>query len=1027
MANKTTNTSSKKTRTAAYIILGAVAILTLLMLIRVTREGLIGLFGWAICAYLPAALIAGILLLAGKRPSVQPARAAVYALLFVFAVCTLHVLLAKDLIESESSYVLGSFRGYSTVGGLVFGIITVPVILLVKSYAFASVIFFLLTAGFGLWALYPLIAKFGTDKKRERDASDQPAARASRNPLPRENGLHVEELPPANPDYGFDRRVYPPSQPVSREDEDFSILDSAGFRLNRSQSADILFGNKPTPKKSEQDARFSVLENLDSSPEMNRFYTNQGRTSIYNENLQKKFGEQTPEEDYQSRYGDMKVYTASNPAPSPEPRKQPDFGYGSDYGNGHSVTPSSVPPVRADAYTQSSLYQIPAEQTSPRPQSTPAPEQSIPSYFADPAQITRVARSTPPEETPASKLFDAPVAPRREEPAPTPKPTIKDRLSYINTPLDVSEYATLDIMRPVAESVPPTEPEAERQPEENVRAFEPEISPDAPILEPARPVAAEVRREVPKPAPKPQPVAPKPQAVQPAAEVAEEPVSQPAPKKPYKPRKFNFPPIEMLKEYPAAGGDFPPDFNIFKERIDAALEEFNIPAKIITAKRGPAFTRYELELGARCNVRKVLSVEENLKMRLKVKSIRILAPIEGEDAFGIEIPNESRDTVGLRSIIGSAAFQAAKQKVSICFGKNLEGQPYVEDIASMPHLLVAGATGTGKSVFLNCLITSILYKYSPEDVRMILIDPKRVEMAVYRNLPNLLIKETIKEPGQAVNVLRWLCQEMDRRYTFFEQFGCNNIDQYNDEIRDKNTEPKMPRIVLIIDEMADLMIKGKGQVEEYVVRIAQLARAAGIHLVLATQRPTVDVITGIIKSNILARVAFTVKSNLDSRTILDDGGAEKLLGMGDMLYVCKGNPVRIQGAFVSNGEIRAICDYIRENNEGEFDDEIVKAITAEEPKPEPSEDRSTSLAQERENDFEATLKRVLKTFVREKRASVSSAQAKHNIGYIKAKKIVEACAERGYISSEDNGSKPREVLITMDDFNSIYSDDEDNV
>jgi len=452
------------------------------------------------------------------------------------------------------------------------------------------------------------------------------------------------------------------------------------------------------------------------------------------------------------------------------------------------------------------------------------------------------------------------------------------------------------------------------------------------------------------------------------------------------------------------------------------MEEFSIPATVTGAQRGPTFTRYELSLGLGCNIRKVANLQENLTMRLEVQSIRILAPIAGKNAFGIEIPNKERDTVGLRSILASEKFMLAEKGIHVALGKTLEGEPFVADLASMPHLLVAGATGTGKSVFINQLLISILYKYSPEDVRLILIDPKKVELSVYQNLPNMLIRETVKEAQHAINMLNWLTKEMDQRYDFLSKTGAVDIDHYNNSIRDKNTEPKMFRIVLVVDEMSDLMMKGRNQVEEPIVRIAQLGRACGIHLILATQRPTVNVITGLIKGNILARVAFSVKTAMDSRIILDEVGAESLLGKGDLIYSFKDLFLRMQGALVEPDDIRKICNFIRVNNEASFNEELASQIKAEPRTPQDEPEEKISASQEREQDFELLLRKILKGFILEKKASVSMAQAKYSVGYIRAKKLIDAMTDRGFISKED-GAKPREVLITMEEYEQMFGEE----
>ena len=651
-----------------------------------------------------------------------------------------------------------------------------------------------------------------------------------------------------------------------------------------------------------------------------------------------------------------------------------------------------------------------------------------------PATPAPVARTTQYPQYDAAATQPA----AREERGSRPAMDRNAMLEYLNKPLTAEEYAGMDITRPVKgdEIYPDDAGAADYEPEP-----EPEVKP-APVA--VKPAPAERAggsfADVPKAPPVAEPRAPREKKpvyqseamrkekapelpVGGASGVEQSGLFPDAPKKPYVPKPYKAPGYELLRDYGNAGEDFPPDYQAVKEKIDITMQEFNVPAEVVTAKRGPTFTMYYLKLGPGYKINKVTALKENLKMRLRVKNLRIQAPIEGEDAFGIELPNAKRDTVGLKSILCTKEFNESDKGVRVALGKTFDGKPYVADLAKMPHLLVAGATGTGKSVFLNAVIVSILYKYSPEDVRMIMIDPKRVEMSVYRGLPNLLIKETVKESRHAVNVLKWLTEEMDRRYAFFEQIGCSNIDQYNDLYRDKSKEPKMQRIVLIIDEMADLMIKSKNNsVEENIVRIAQLARACGIHMIIATQRPTVQVITGLIKSNILHRVAFTVKSNTDSRVIMDDGGAEELLGMGDMLYSFPANLVRLQGAMIDIAEIKAVCDYIRANNECYFDDEIMKAITYEPPAPEP--EVKVSAQEERDADFEQLLRVILKSFILSGRASVSSAQASHHVGYIKARKLVDAMAERGFLSQGD-GAKPRDIMITMDQYYEIFGKDAD--
>lgn len=376
---------------------------------------------------------------------------------------------------------------------------------------------------------------------------------------------------------------------------------------------------------------------------------------------------------------------------------------------------------------------------------------------------------------------------------------------------------------------------------------------------------------------------------------------------------YKAPPISLLSTYDDQLESAPDDFQVMKEKIDQVMAEFDVPAVVTAHQRGPTFTRYELNLGEGYKVNKISQLIDNFKMRLEVKSIRLLMPIGGKNAFGLEIPNQQRLTIGLRSIIESDRFAKETDGLDLCFGLTNEGEKYIADLIKMPHMLVAGATGTGKSIFLKSLLAGLLFKYSPEELRFILIDPKRVELNLFRNLPHMLLSDTIKEYEEALTVLKTLVIEMDRRYKMLEDAGCTNIAEYNQMNQDK----KLYRIILVVDEMADLMIQSKNsaEVENYIIRLAQLARAAGIHMILATQRPVVEFITGSIKSNIVSRVAFKVQSGRESSIVLDETGAEELLGMGDMLFSSADQGlIRMQGAYISSKEIKDICTYVIENN-----------------------------------------------------------------------------------------------------------------
>ncbi|MDE6357654.1 MAG: DNA translocase FtsK, partial [Eubacteriales bacterium] len=356
------------------------------------------------------------------------------------------------------------------------------------------------------------------------------------------------------------------------------------------------------------------------------------------------------------------------------------------------------------------------------------------------------------------------------------------------------------------------------------------------------------------------------------------------------------------------------------------LKSFNVNAQVINISKGPSVTRYELSIEDGIKVSKILGLSDNLALSLAASSIRVEAPIPGKSAVGIEIPNKEVTNVYLSEVICSEKFQKFPSKVSFGIGKDITGNVIVTDIAKMPHMLIAGSTGSGKSVCINTLITSILYKASPEEVRLMMIDPKVVELSVYNGIPHLLTP-VVTEPEKASGVLNWAVSEMMERYNLFAQTGTRNLIGYN-ELKEENGEEKLPQIVIIIDELADLMMVAAKEVEASICRLAQLARAAGIHLIIATQRPSVDVITGLIKANVPSRIAFAVSSGTDSRTVIDSVGAEKLLGKGDMLFksVDMNKPLRIQGAFISDKEVESIVKFIKENSQTNYDESIINKI-----------------------------------------------------------------------------------------------------
>ena len=480
---------------------------------------------------------------------------------------------------------------------------------------------------------------------------------------------------------------------------------------------------------------------------------------------------------------------------------------------------------------------------------------------------------------------------------------------------------------------------------------------------------------------------------------------------------YEFPPASLLNESKKSGKDYTnKELKEIAIKLQKTLESFGVDARVTNVTRGPTVTRYELQPSVGVKVSKILRLSDDLALNLAAKSIRIEAPIPGKSAVGIEVPNKNTDTVSLREIIESDEFVDAKSKVSFCLGKSIEGEACVADIAKMPHMLIAGSTGSGKSVCINSIIMSILYKAKPSEVKLILVDPKVVELSVYNGIPHLLIP-VVTDPKKAAGALNWAVQEMENRYQLFATKGVRDIRGYNELLQNEGEEGVLPQIVIVIDELADLMMVASNEVEDAICRIAQKARAAGMHLIIATQRPSVDVITGIIKANVPSRIAFTVSSQIDSRTILDMAGAEKLLGRGDMLYypVGEAKPIRIQGSFVSDSEIEQVIDYIKENNEVRYNENIIESL---------EKANAPQTAPDDSDDCDEFLMDAIELAINMGQISASMVQRKFKVGYARAGRIVDQMEERGIISGHQ-GSKPRQVLISKEEWEEMQEQGEE--
>lgn len=484
-----------------------------------------------------------------------------------------------------------------------------------------------------------------------------------------------------------------------------------------------------------------------------------------------------------------------------------------------------------------------------------------------------------------------------------------------------------------------------------------------------------------------------------------------------KPKKaYKFPPISLLKRGDKNSGESDASLRETAMKLQQTLQNFGVNVTVTNVSCGPAVTRYELQPEMGVKVSRIVGLADDIKLNLAATDIRIEAPIPGKAAVGIEVPNKENAAVMLRDLLETAEFKNSKSKISFAAGKDIAGKVVVTDIAKMPHLLIAGATGSGKSVCINTLIMSILYKATPEEVKLIMIDPKVVELSVYNGIPHLMIP-VVTDPKKAAGALNWAVAEMERRYRAFAEHNVRDMKGYNAKIASEpeinGEKPKtMSQIVIIVDELADLMMVASGEVEEAICRLAQLARAAGIHLVVATQRPSVNVITGLIKANMPSRIAFAVSSGVDSRTIIDMNGAEKLLGKGDMLFYPQGypKPARVQGSFVTDSEVQSVVEYLKSHNEdADYDEEAVNHVNTTEI------GAVTAAASDDGNDRDLYFVDAGRLIIDKEKASIGMLQRTFKIGFNRAARIMDQLCEAGVVGGEE-GTKPRKVLMSAEEF-----------
>ncbi len=650
-------------------------------------------------------------------------------------------------------------------------------------------------------------------------------------------------------------------------------------------------------------------------------------------------------------------------------------------------------------------------------------------------------RSAPPPEKKKS-FFD------RKPRVPSPDQLLAGHLGRGQTQSDLHpepEHTQPADMEPMDEPIPVTPEELTLEPEDEPAFLsQPIYAPQDPAPAP-QPEPEPVFAPVSQPAPAAAAAPPRPLSVQPSPHVPEPSAPLPVPEEPETVSTgevaqqaaqvaqdiqgnmgqtippYQYPPLSLLTEGPAEmGGQAMAELNANRQRLTDTIHSFGIDANIVNVTRGPSVTRYELELDQGVRLNKLTNLADDIALSLGATGVRI-APIPDQISMvGIEVPNKAVTPVNIHSVIGSKAFTDSASKVSFAVGKDIGGNPIVGNIAKMPHLLIAGTTGSGKSVCTNSIITSLLYKATPEEVRLIMVDPKMVELGIYNGIPHLLIP-VVTDPKKAAGALQWAVTEMMKRYRTFSEVGVRKLEEYNALAARTEGMEKMPYIVVLIDELADLMLVAAKEVEESICRVAQMGRAAGMHLIIATQRPSADVITGLMKANIPSRIAFAVASSLESRIILDITGAEKLVGRGDMLYfpLGSGKPTRVQGCLISDQEVASVVNFVKKSGAAQYDDDVMREIeqhAAEKEKG--SKGVGGSAPDDVDGEFDELIDAAAEVVVETGQASVSMLQRRLKLGYARAARLVDQLEEKGIVGPFE-GSKPRQLLITKEQWQEL--------
>lgn len=969
---------------------------------KIVTDFFTGVFGYSVYAYAIGGVFLGILTMLNKKRSVSGGIAALYCVAFFLVIAMIHMFSSRSYVTGGyGAYIKACYDSANTAGGWLFGLILYyPTKLYLFSQIFAALLLVGVIALLIVCQLNKEITfrarqfRFGSSKKQRNNARVQTTETYRSVPAQSE-----EEYPEYD-----EREIYNGDSEGRQLSNKFGKkrgsdpVDYVSFEdgIQEADANDYApYYQKNESERTTQYSQNSVIsdEVVDDALEVyNRRRRQEAMDKLYNKKDEsaKRSDVSDAQSSWDILYGAPKK-RSSSPASSATSDKSIYEGYSNN--SRLKNLDENLRRMRENenssdnSYVQDkdeeSDYSYSSDNTST--QSESHEDDITTSLFNNLDKLLEDKDTESKDEKPKS-MFTASMADfgeaedkteRGDEPITGLTPSEHRQLSYekpLEPPVQKTETKPFEPVKPV---IPP-------KPVEPVRPQQPE-----------QPVAKQETAKTQEPAPKP---------------------AKPVKHKPYVP-----PTIDCLKDYKEEI-DSGVDFEEKIASVEQCLSDFGIDAKVVNVVKGPTFSRLELEVPPGISVNKIPQHYNDLAMCLAVESLRIEAPIPKKKYVGIEIPNERRGTVGLKPIINSAEFNKSKKSgLFFALGKDIDGESYVGDLTEFPHALVAGASGAGKSVCLNCMLVSMLYKYSPEDVRLILIDPKEVEFFKYEGIPHLLIPEILNSNEKIINALKWAIGEMNNRYSLLKTAFVSNIGEYNEMCLSHKDMQKIPYIVIVIDEAADIMQSKVGKEFEALVKtLTAKARAAGIHIIVATQRPSVDVITGTIKANLPTRIAFAVASSVDSKTILDYAGAEKLLRKGDMLYKLstKPSPVRVQCAFIDAAEVLSVVEQVKNNNECYFDEEIQKAIDfvpAEEPETQVSSEGGNSGGQS-----DAMFVEALRLAVEMRSISISMLQRKLFLGFPRAAKLLDMMEAKGYISKPSNGNKQREVLLSMEDFNNLY-------